>query len=117
MNSMRKLLFLLAIVLFTLVAGTASATNGYFTHGTGTKNKSMAGAGIAGADDAIAMANNPAAAVFAVGKLDLGAALFSPLRSYTSSESLANGNGGAFIGGDPFIDASTSVECQQREES
>jgi long-chain fatty acid transport protein len=106
MNSMRKLSFLLAIVLFTFVAGTASATNGYFTHGTGTKNKGMAGAGIAGADDAIAMANNPAAAIFAVGKLDLGAALFSPLRSYTSSESLANGNGGAFTIGPNDIDSS-----------
>ena len=76
MKSMYRLFFLLTTGLFLTLAGTASATNGYFTHGTGTKNKGMAGAGIAGATDAIAMANNPAAAIFAIGKLDAGAALF-----------------------------------------
>ncbi len=105
MKSMRALSFLLTAILFTIAAGTASATNGYFTHGTGTKNKGMAGAGLAGAKDAISIANSPAAAVFSVGKFDVGAALFSPLRSYSSSESLANGNGGAFTIGPNNLDS------------
>ena len=98
-------LLCLAVGLLLAVSGTASATNGYFTHGTGTKNKGMAGAGISGADDSISVANNPAAAVFAVGKLDVGAALFNPLRTYSTSASLANGQGGAFTIGPNNLDS------------
>ncbi len=105
MKSMHRLSFLLTTGLFLTLAGTASATNGYFTHGTGTKNKGMAGAGIAGATDAIAMANNPAAAIFAIGKLDAGAALFSPQRSYNTSTSVYNGAGTAFTIGPNDLDS------------
>jgi len=72
------------------------ATNGYFAHGTGTKNKGMAGAGLAMPEDAISIANNPAAALANAGKYDAGLAIFSPSRNYQSSDSLANGQGGAF---------------------
>jgi len=96
MKSISKLSILAVAALFTLATGTASATNGYFTHGSGTKNKGMAGAGIAGASDSISIANNPASAVFAIGKLDVGAALFSPIRSYTTTDSVYNGAGTAF---------------------
>lgn len=106
MKSIKKLAITLTTVALTLAAGSASATNGYFTHGTGTKNKGMAGAGLALPGDAISMANNPAAALFSTGRLDAGAALFSPIRSYQSSESLANGNGGAFTIGPNNIDSS-----------
>ncbi len=106
MNSVRKIATVLATVMLTLSAGSAYATNGYFTHGTGTKNKGMAGAGLAMPGDTISMANNPAAAVFTTGRLDAGAALFSPLRSYSSSPSLANGNGGAFTIGPNDLDSS-----------
>ena len=105
MKSMHKLSFLLTAGLFLAFAGTASATNGYFTHGTGTKNKGMAGAGIAGASDSISIANNPAAAVFAIGKLDAGLALFSPLRSYSTTNSLYDGAGTAFTIGPNNIDS------------
>jgi len=91
MNSVRKLAIVIATVMLTLSAGSAYATNGYFTHGTGTKNKGMAGAGLAMPGDTISIANNPAA-----GRLDAGAALFSPVRSYTSGPSELNGNFGAF---------------------
>ena len=37
------------------------ATNGYFTHGIGTKNKGMAGAWLAMPEDAISVANTAAA--------------------------------------------------------
>jgi long-chain fatty acid transport protein len=72
------------------------ATNGYFTHGTGTKNKGMAGAGMAMPEDAISIANNPAAAVANAGKYDLGLAVFVPDRYYETTESQLNGQMGAF---------------------
>ena len=77
-------------------AGSAFATNGYFTHGTGTKNKAMAGSGIALPEDAIDVTNNPAVAPFVGDQLVFGAALFSPIRRYQTSDSLANGQMGAF---------------------
>ncbi|MFO7543559.1 MAG: outer membrane protein transport protein, partial [Thiobacillus sp.] len=63
------------------LAGSAYATNGYFSHGNGMKAKGMAGASTASSDDAFFGANNPAAAAFAGNRLDLGADLFSPRRS------------------------------------
>jgi long-chain fatty acid transport protein len=81
----------LAVVAGLLLAGNAFATNGYFTHGTGTKNKSMAGAGIALPEDAIDVANNPAVAPFVGDQFVVGAALFSPIRKYSTTQSQANG--------------------------
>ena len=78
------------------MAGNAFATNGYFTHGTGTKNKAMAGSGIALPEDAIDVTNNPAVAPFVGDQLVFGAALFSPIRKYETSDSLLNGQMGAF---------------------
>lgn len=81
------------------------ATNGYFMHGTGSKNKGLAGGGLAMAEDAISVANNPAAALANAGKYDLGIAVFSPLRHYKTGDSLANGQGGAFTIGPNNIDS------------
>jgi len=106
MKSIIKLAMTLATAALIFVSGSASATNGYFTHGVGTKNKGLAGAGLAMPGDAISVANNPAAALFSTGRLDVGAALFSPLRSYNSTDSLAMGNGGAFTIGPNDIDSS-----------
>jgi len=86
----------LVVVSSLCAAGTAYATNGYYTHGNGTKNKAMAGSGIAMPEDAIDVTNNPAVTPFVGDQLIVGAALFSPIRKYETSESLANGNGGAF---------------------
>jgi long-chain fatty acid transport protein len=105
MTSKRVLTLLVGAALGVVVSSPAFATNGYFTHGTGTKNKAMAGAGLASPADAIFIANNPAAALFGIGQLDVGAALFSPLRSYSSSASQANGNGGAFTIGPNSLDS------------
>jgi long-chain fatty acid transport protein len=77
-------------------AGSAFATNGYFTHGVGTKNKAMAGSGIALPEDAIDMVNNPAVAPFVGDQLIIGAALFGPNRKYQTTDSQLNGNFGAF---------------------
>lgn len=86
----------IVVVSSLCAAGSAYATNGYFTHGNGTKNKAMAGSGIALPEDAIDVTNNPAVAPFVGDQLIVGAALFSPIRKYETSDSLANGNGGAF---------------------
>ena len=73
------------------VAGNAFATNGYFTHGNGTKNKAMAGAGIALPEDAIDVTNNPAVAVLVGDQVIGGISIFSPKRKYETSDSMANG--------------------------
>ncbi len=89
--------WLLAMGMFVF-SGTALATNGYFTHGVGTDSKAMAGTGIGSSENlgAIGAASNPALSVFSDDKWQVGFAIFSPDRSYTTSSSLANGNGGAF---------------------
>ena len=81
----------IAIVTSLCAAGSAYATNGYYTHGTGTKNKAMAGSGIALPEDAIDVTNNPAVAPFVGDQLVIGAALFSPVRKYQTTDSMANG--------------------------
>ena len=85
-----------AVAVGLSVAGNAFATNGYFTHGNGTKNKAMAGSGIALPEDAIDVTNNPAVAPFVGDQLVFGAAVFSPIRKYQTSDSLLNGQMGAF---------------------
>ena len=92
-----------------LVAGSAFATNGYFTHGIGTKNKSMAGSGIALPEDAIDMANNPAVAPFVGDQLIVGLALFSPHRNYETSESQLNGQFGSFTIGPNDLDSKNKL--------
>jgi long-chain fatty acid transport protein len=79
-----------------LAAGSAFATNGYFTHGIGTKNKAMAGSGIAMPEDAIDITNNPAVAAVVGDHFVLGAALFSPIRKYETTASQLNGQFGSF---------------------
>ena len=88
---------LLATGLFAF-SSAALATNGYFTHGVGTESKGMAGSGVASPDNmgGISVATNPALSVFADDKWQVGLALFSPMRSYSASTSLAQGNFGAF---------------------
>ena len=68
------------------LAGSAYATNGYFSHGYGMKSKGMAGASTASHDDAFFGANNPAAAAFAGNRIDLGLDLFSPIREATMGD-------------------------------
>ena len=63
------------------LAGSAYATNGYFSHGYGMKAMGMGGAATASSDDAFGGANNPASMAFAGDRIDLGASLFNPNRS------------------------------------
>lgn len=71
----------LALALGGALLPAAHATNGYFPHGFGIKAEGMGGAAIATANDAFAGVNNPAAAVFAGSRMELGGSLFSPKRS------------------------------------
>jgi len=48
----------LIILIFIFTPMLASATNGYFAHGTGIKNRALAGAGVAFPQDAMASATN-----------------------------------------------------------
>ncbi len=66
-----------------LIAPAAHATNGYFAHGYSTKEKGLAGAGVAHSQDTLASANNPAGMVGVGNRMDVGAAIFNPNRSYT----------------------------------
>ena len=77
----------LALVLAVGIAapGSAFATNGYFAHGYSIKEKGLAGAGVALPQDSLAAATNPAGMVMVGQRGDLGASLFSPSRSYTST--------------------------------
>jgi len=84
------------VIVSLCAAGSAFATNGYFAHGIGTKNKSMAGAGIAMPEDAIDIANNPAVAAIVGDHMVLGVALFSPTRKYETTDSQLNGQFNSF---------------------
>ncbi len=79
-----------------LLAGAAQATNGYFTDGAGVNSMGLAGAGSADPTEAMILATNPAGIGLIGDGSELGLELFSPDRSYSTSSSLANGNGGAF---------------------
>jgi long-chain fatty acid transport protein len=79
-----------------LMAGQVGATNGYFTHGVGTHNKAMAGAGDASPTMAIDAANNPAAGVLVDQQWNVGIGVFSPYREYKLSDSAYMGQGGSF---------------------
>lgn len=65
----------------------AQATNGMFAHGYGTKNRALAGSGIALPQDAMINATNPAGLVWVGNRMDIGAELFSPRREYKASPS------------------------------
>lgn len=76
-----KLTRVFAFMALAGLAGSAYATNGYFSHGYGMKAKGMGGAATASSDDAFGGANNPASMAFAGNRLDLGVDLFNPNRS------------------------------------
>ena len=72
--------------LLLALAGSAHATNGYFSHGYSTAQRALGGAGTAYAADTLSTAINPANVVFLPERFDLNAGLFAPYRWYTASE-------------------------------
>ncbi|MGE0372511.1 MAG: OmpP1/FadL family transporter [Gammaproteobacteria bacterium] len=82
---MNRNLVLAGALAALLAAGDAAATNGYFSHAYSIKEKGLAGAGAALAQDSLAAATNPAGMIDVGNRIDAGVALFSPHRSYTVS--------------------------------
>ena len=60
----------------------AAATNGYFSHGYGTRSKAMAGTGVSLSLDTLAPATNPAGLTGVAEQIDVGISYFSPDRGY-----------------------------------
>ena len=87
MNKTMKTLTLAMALASTsaLIATDAFATEGYFTHGAGARNKAMGGAGVADGRDATALITNPAGMVGNGTELDIAVSLFSPKRKFTTS--------------------------------
>lgn len=72
---------LTAMALSALAAAPAAqATNGYFKIGAGSKNRGLAGAGIAFGQDAMASVINPASLANVGTRIDTGIELFKPKR-------------------------------------
>ncbi len=91
MTSQTVLGSVITIALFVPMA--AFATNGYFSHGYGIKNKGLAGGGVALPQDAMIAATNPAGMVMVGARMDLGMAVFSPMRSYSATAGTAAPDG------------------------
>ena len=53
-----------ASIMLSVVSQQASATNGYASHGFGTVQKAMGGTAVAGSDNAMNIATNPASMSF-----------------------------------------------------
>ncbi|MEE8342459.1 MAG: outer membrane protein transport protein [Gammaproteobacteria bacterium] len=75
----RSITVLLGLVI-CLAFPYAHATNGYFKIGYGSKNRGMAGAGVAFGQDATAAATNPATMADVGHRADAGIEVFSPRR-------------------------------------
>jgi long-chain fatty acid transport protein len=91
MTTTRNRTLLALGVALALATGSASATNGYYTHGVGTKSKGQAGAGSANPEELMILATNPAGITALPESIDAGAGIFSPMRQYSTSDSLFQG--------------------------
>ena len=94
-------------------SASVEATNGYFAHGFGVKEKAMAGAGVAYSLDALSAGTNPAGMVLQGDRQDIGGAIFAPMRSYSSSGGPA-APAGSPCGPCPFSvgDGSQSIDSE-----
>lgn len=87
----RKCVYLSYLFLFSLaltvmsgiVAGTAYATNGYFSNAYSLESQGLAGAGAALPQGSLDASINPATMAFVGSRLDLGITLFNPNRKYS----------------------------------
>lgn len=110
----KKTLLTAAITAALTMAGSASATNGYFAHAYSQKEAGMAGAGVAKVKDvdALSGATNPANMVFAGDRWDLGINLFNPDRKYSVTGAPALPHGFEPIGVIPSCNAPGQAPCQ-----
>jgi len=110
---MNKNKIVLAIMLSGLVSTSVLATNGYFSHGYGAKEKGMAGAGVAKAGNSISSANNPALLIDVGDRMDVGFSIFNPVRSVNvSGEPSLPAGFSPVIGGIPSCAAPGMAPCQ-----
>lgn len=81
---MKKLTQTAAGILFLLMmTNSVIATDGYFSHGYGTKHKAMGGTGVAFPLNSMSSITNPAGVAFLGHSYDFGLAVFNPNRQYT----------------------------------
>ncbi|MFQ5707740.1 MAG: OmpP1/FadL family transporter [bacterium] len=84
---------LMALLVLSVLSTETQATNGYFRHGYGTKNKGLAGAGVALPLNTMIAVTNPAGMVFIGRRYDIGFSLFNPNREYTVKGAPSGGQG------------------------
>ncbi|HHO68961.1 MAG TPA: hypothetical protein ENK12_08020, partial [Gammaproteobacteria bacterium] len=82
-RTLKRTLTSLAVASAIVAAPLAQATNGYFKIGYGSKNRGMAGAGMAYGQDSLAPSINPAALAGMGDRFDVGVELFNPQREGT----------------------------------
>lgn len=104
-----RVLMAVAVTLAMAASGAAHATNGYLTHGVGTKSKGIAGSGVADPQEVAVVASNPAGIAFVGERLELGLAMFSPMRDYETSASQLNGQFGSFTIGPNSISSENEL--------
>jgi long-chain fatty acid transport protein len=80
-----------------LAASVAGATNGYFSHGYGSKSEAVAGAAIALPQDSLTIAANPAGLTAVADGIDAGIDIFFPSRGAVITQ---GGVSAAFSGND-----------------
>ena len=84
----------LALAVGATIPVSAWATNGYFSHGWGTKSKAMAGVAAALPQDTLVAATNPAGMAFIGNAMDIGVSFFSPSpRGYEANNDFATQGG------------------------
>jgi long-chain fatty acid transport protein len=91
-STLNPLNIFLALTLGLLMPSVVFATNGYFSHGFGTKSKGLAGAAVALPQDAMMAATNPAGMVLLGNRWDVGLAAFNPNRGYTANDDAQPGS-------------------------
>jgi long-chain fatty acid transport protein len=92
-----------AIALATALPASAWATNGYFSHGWGTKSKAMAGVATALPQDTLVSATNPAGMAFLGQRVDIGVSFFNPSpRGYEANNDYSTQMVPATAGGNNF---------------
>lgn len=81
-----------ASIMLSIMSQQASATNGYAAHGFGTIQKAMGGAAVAGHDNAMNIATNPASMSFGKNNWTAGVDIFAPDRSTSFTDSSGTSN-------------------------
>ena len=109
-NLKEVLIFAVVIIAAFCFVTTASATNGYFSHGYSVKNKALAGAGTALPLDSLAAATNPAGMVFMDNRVDFGVSFFNPNREYKTHGGTPPPPGCPFVPNCPFTLQNGTVE-------